>query len=144
MANTAWQEHLEKLPHGPEFRFVDALEHLEPGKAATARYTLQGTENFLQGHFPGFPLMPGVLMIEAIAQLAGVVAQSDPESPPLKNVRLTAVRGAKIMGSFHPGSTVELRVTLQGRMGGLVQAEGTVCLGASELLRTQVTLSGEI
>ncbi|MFA6547132.1 MAG: beta-hydroxyacyl-ACP dehydratase, partial [Limisphaerales bacterium] len=66
------------LPHGPEFRFVDRLTVLEPGVRGEGEYTVRGDEPFLRGHFPGDPMMPGVLLVEAAAQLAGIVAQSDP------------------------------------------------------------------
>ena len=77
---------LAALPHGPEFRFIDRLLALAPGQSGEGEYTLRGDEPFLSGHFPGHPLMPGVLLIEAAAQLAGTVAQSDPNVTPLKNL----------------------------------------------------------
>ena len=83
------------LPHGPAFRFVDALDALVPGRSGAARYLLRGDEAFLDGHFPGAPLMPGVLLIEALAQLGGIIAQSDPDIPPLPDLRLAAVHNAK-------------------------------------------------
>jgi 3-hydroxyacyl-[acyl-carrier-protein] dehydratase len=134
---------LASLPHGPEFRFVDEILSLEPGRSGSACFTLKGTEEFLRGHFPGAPIMPGVLMIEALAQLAGIVAQCDPAHPPLANMRLTAVRAAKILGTFGPGDTVTLTTTIVGRMGNLIQAEGTLQHQEKELLRAQVTLSGD-
>src|SRR5438132_14042274 len=90
---------LNSLPHGPEFRFLDRLTALEPGISGIGEYTLKGEEYFLRGHFPHSPLMPGVLMIEAVAQLAGAVAQSDAKIRPLDNLRLTALRAVKILGS---------------------------------------------
>src|ERR1043166_6075088 len=82
---------LAHLPHGPEFRFLDKLTALVPGQSGAGEYTLRGDENFLRGHFPGAPLMPGVLLVEAAAQLAGVVAQSDPSIPPdRKSTRLNS------------------------------------------------------
>ncbi|MGH7971808.1 MAG: 3-hydroxyacyl-ACP dehydratase FabZ family protein, partial [Limisphaerales bacterium] len=78
---------LELLPHGPGFRFVDQLLALEPGRSGTAEYRLKGDEPFLSGHFPGQPMFPGVLLVEAGAQLSGIVAQSDPAIVPLANLR---------------------------------------------------------
>lgn len=134
---------LAALPHGPEFRFVDALDSLEPGKSASARYTVRGDEAFLAGHFPGNPLMPGVILIEAIAQLGGVVAQSDPEIPPLANLLLTGVRGAKILGAARPGETLRIRAEVEGRLGAMIQVSGEVTVGERVLATAKVMLSGE-
>ena len=133
---------LAALPHGPEFRFVDALDSLDPGKSATARYTVRGDEAFLAGHFPGNPLMPGVILIEAIAQLGGVVAQSDPEIPPLANLLLTGVRGAKILGAARPGETLSIRAEVEGRLGAMIQVSGEVAVGERVLATAKVMLSG--
>ena len=133
---------LAALPHGPTFRFVDELTSLEPGQRGEGRYTVRGDEAFLSGHFPGNPLMPGVILIEALAQLGGVVAQSDPTLSPLADLKLTAVRGAKIMDSAVPGEILTIRAEVAGRMGGLVQVQGEVRAGDRVLLTAQVTLSG--
>ena len=134
---------LAALPHGPEFRFVDALDSLEPGKSATARYLVRGDEAFLAGHFPGNPLMPGVILIEAIAQLGGVVAQSDPAIPPLENLLLTGVRGAKILGAAKPGETLALKAEVEGRLGGMIQISGEVSVGDRTLATAKIMLSGQ-
>ena len=134
---------LAALPHGPEFRFLDRLTALVPGESGSGEYTLRGEEDFLRGHFPGQPIMPGVLLVEAAAQLAGVVAQSDPAIAPLKNLRLTAIRGAKILGAAKPGETVQLEARVVGRMGGLIQAQATARVQGRIILQTEITLSGE-
>ena len=131
------------LPHGPEFRFIDALDDLLPGQSGAGHYLLRGDEAFLIGHFPDAPLMPGVLLIEAIAQLGGVVAQSDPAIPSLRNLRLAAVQSAKITGSAVPGETLLLRASVIGRFGGLIQIEGSVQIGPKVVLTTRLTLGGD-
>ena len=133
---------LAALPHGPSFRFVDELTALTPGQSGTAIYSVRGDEAFLAGHFPGQPLMPGVILIEALAQLGGVVAQSDPAITPLTDLKLTAVRGAKITGSAVPGEILIICAQVVGRMGGLVQVQGEVRVGERVILTGQVTLSG--
>src|SRR3954449_8347791 len=99
---------LSLLPHGAEFRFVDKLSRLEPGRTGAGEYLVRGDEPFLRGHFPGEPIFPGVLLVEAVAQLAGVVAQCDPNIPALANLKLTAIHGAKIRGTARPGETISL------------------------------------
>lgn len=135
---------LASLPHGPEFRFLDKLTALDPGKTGAGEYTVRGTEPFLQGHFPGQPLMPGVLLIEAAAQLAGTVAQSDPQIPPLPNLKLTALRNVKIWGTARPGESVQLQAAVKGRLGNLVQAETEARVNGHVVLNAQLTLSGGI
>ena len=61
------------LPHRPPFRFVDSVDELVPGERITARYRVTGDEAFLAGHFPGNPIFPGVIQLEALAQ-AGAIA----------------------------------------------------------------------
>ena len=134
---------LALLPHGPEFRFVDRLTALEPGVRGEGEYTVRGDEPFLRGHFPGDPMMPGVLLVEAVAQLAGVVAQSDPNHAPLPGLKLTALRQVKILGTARPGEVLQLRVEVNGRLGNLVQATGTVRLPDRVLLQADVTLAGQ-
>jgi 3-hydroxyacyl-[acyl-carrier-protein] dehydratase len=144
MSSSALEAALRNLPHGPEFRFLDRLLTLEPGKSGSGEYQMRGDEPFLKGHFPGHPIMPGVLLIEACAQLAGVIAQSDPEIPKLANMKLTAVRGAKILGTAGPGVTIQLEAEITGRMGGLVQARATASANGTRVLNVDLTLSGDI
>ena len=65
---------LERLPHGPEFRFITRLTSAKPGEEATGVWEVSGEEPFFKGHFPGNPLVPGVLLTEALAQLSGLAA----------------------------------------------------------------------
>ena len=134
-------EALRSLPHGSEFRFIDTVLTMEPGRKVTAEYLLRGDEAFLPGHFPGAPLMPGVLLIEALAQAGGIAAQSDPIIPPAAQLYLTAVRQAKITGSATPGETLVITAEVVGRMGGLVQIAGDITAAGRSLLTAQVTLA---
>ncbi|RYD23843.1 MAG: beta-hydroxyacyl-ACP dehydratase [Verrucomicrobiaceae bacterium] len=138
------QAALQSLPHGNSFRFVDELRSLMPGKAATGVYQVRGDEAFLEGHFPGQPMMPGVILIEAIAQLGGVVAQTDPENAPMSDLRLTGVRAAKILSAAIPGETLEISAKVEGRLGGLVQIDGEVRVGERALASARITLSGTV
>ena len=143
MTDAELQGALALLPHGPEFRFLDRLLSLVPGKQGTADFNIKGDEAFLRGHFPGAPILPGVILLEMAAQLAGVVAQSDPSIPPLANLKLTAIRSAKIFGTAEPGETVTIRATVSGRMNHLIQAAASADVNGKVILETMITLSGE-
>ena len=136
------QRALALLPHGAEFRFLDRLTALLPGQSGTGEYAVRGDEAFLRGHFPGQPIFPGVLLVEAAAQLAGVVAQSDPHIPPLKNLKLTALRAVKLHGTAAPGETIQLEAKILGRFGTLIQAQATGRIGEILVLTAELTLSG--
>jgi 3-hydroxyacyl-[acyl-carrier-protein] dehydratase len=135
-------EALKSLPHGHEFRFLDRLLELQPGKSGVGEYSVRGDEPFLRGHFPGDPLFPGVLIVEAAAQLAGTVAQCDPTIPPLQGLKLTGIRGLKILGSARPGQKILLRARVTGRLGNLLQAEVSAAVDQTEILRGELMLSG--
>ncbi len=131
------------LPHGPEFRFLDRVVSLTPGQEGVGEYRVRGDEPFLRGHFPGDPILPGVLLIEAAAQLAGVVAQSDPAIAPLAGLKLTALRGVKILGAARPGDVVRLEASVIGRLGNLIQSQARARVGDNLVLTAELTLSGE-
>ena len=137
------QRALNLLPHGTEFRFLDRLAKLNPGQSGEGEYKIRGNEPFLRGHFPGGPIFPGVLLVEAAAQLAGVVAQSDPNIPPLKNLKLTAMRNVKILGAAKPGKIILLEAKITGRLGGLIQAQATASVNGQTVLQAELVLSGE-
>lgn len=136
------QEAMRLLPHGPEFRFVDRLLSLDPGKEGVGEYLLRGDEPWLRGHLPDDPLLPGVLLVEAAAQLAGVVAQNDPVIPPIPGLKLTALRTVKILGTARPGETVRVQARITGRLGALVQAHVSAYVSANRVLAAELTLSG--
>jgi 3-hydroxyacyl-[acyl-carrier-protein] dehydratase len=133
---------LKSLPHGPEFRFVDRLLSLVPGKEGVGEYLFRGDELWLCGHFPGEPLLPGVLLIEAAAQVAGVVAQNDPVVSPLPGLKLTALRSVKILGTARPGERVRIEARITGRFGMLVQAEAAVFVSDMKVMSAEITLGG--
>lgn len=133
---------LVSLPHGVEFRFLDRITALVPGQSGSAEYRVRGDEYFLRGHFPNQPLFPGVLLVEAAAQLAGAVAQSDPAIAPLPGLKLTALRSVKILGTAKPGELIELQAEVTGRLGSLVQADITAQVNGAQVLLGQIALSG--
>jgi len=69
---------IARLPHRPPFRFLDVVDHCESAVSVRARYRVTGEEFFLAGHFPGNPIVPGVIQLEALAQAASLTLATDP------------------------------------------------------------------
>jgi 3-hydroxyacyl-[acyl-carrier-protein] dehydratase len=75
-ARAAAADPLAQLPHAEPFRFVSALTSAKPGESAEGTWNVTGSEDFFRGHFPGNPIVPGVLISEALAQLSGIAGTS--------------------------------------------------------------------
>jgi 3-hydroxyacyl-[acyl-carrier-protein] dehydratase len=131
----------ELLPHRYPFLLVDRVIALEPGKRITAIKNVTINEPFFQGHFPGNPVMPGVLILEAMAQAYGILvqlsAQQVPETKPLYYlVKIDKARFSKIV---RPGDQLQLEVEQKRmvmRMGQFVcqaKVDGEVVASAEML-----------
>ena len=104
------------LPHRAPFVFVDEVVALEPGRKAEAKKRFSADEPFLQGHFPGNPIVPGILLTEALAQTAGI-AMGGPD----KTFLLTAIRAMKFLRPVRPAEQIDLVAECLGEMNGMVQ-----------------------
>jgi 3-hydroxyacyl-[acyl-carrier-protein] dehydratase len=109
------------LPHRYPMLLVDRVEELVPGKSISAIKAVTINEGFFQGHFPGRPIMPGVLIVEALAQAAGVLAvESMDLAGSGKLVYFMAIDGAKFRVPVEPGVLLRLDVEF-------VQKRSSVC-----------------
>src|SRR5580700_7322347 len=133
---------MRSLPHGPEFRFVDRMISLTPGKEGVGEYRVRGDEYYLRGHLPGEPILPGVLLVEAAAQVAGMVAQEDPANPRWPKLKLAALRAVKILGSVRPGQTLRIEAVITGQLDSMIQARAFAYVGDAKVLSAEISLSG--
>jgi len=126
------------LPHRPPFLFVDDIDDVVPGESARGRWRLTGDEAFFAGHFPGRPTLPGVLMVEALAQLGGIVVLAD-ERYAGKLPLFGGIDKARFRTQVLPGDTLELAIQMDrlsataGRGSGTAKVNGRVACEASLL-----------
>lgn len=122
------QEEIKKIiPHRDPFLLIDGMEELEPGVKGTGVWHLTGEESFFKGHFPGNPILPGVLMLEACAQAGAVVIFSHPDYQGLMGI-FGGVKNVKFRHMVKPGDTLKLHVTVlrASKLGGNAKIEATV------------------
>ena len=100
------------LPHRYPFILIDRVIKLEPGQEIVALKNVTINEPFFQGHFPQYKVMPGVLIIEAMAQAGGVLLSHSIEKPETKLVFLSKINNAKFRKTVIPGDQLEMHVTL--------------------------------
>ena len=108
---------LDNLPHRKPFRFVTSVGELVAGKSGVGAWHISGDEDFFRGHFPGQPVVPGVLLTEALAQLSGLVAFSEGAvgGAPARLAQMNV----KFLSGVAPPAVVRLESTMTREMTGL-------------------------
>jgi 3-hydroxyacyl-[acyl-carrier-protein] dehydratase len=133
---------LEQLPHKPPMRLVDQVLDVVPGVSATAVHMSTPLDFFFQGHFPGRPIVPAVILVEMIAQTGGLAAASADASP--ASNALAAIGGFKFPSAAGPDARLEIRARVVGRMGRLVKIEGEVLADGVLVAAGSLTLADAI
>ncbi len=121
-------EIMKFLPHRYPFLLVDRIVELEPEKRIVGLKNVTINEQFFQGHFPGAPVMPGVLIIEAMAQVAGVMIYRDLPDREKKLIYFTGIENARFRRPVVPGDQLRIEMELLSRRNnfGKMQGRATV------------------
>ena len=115
------KEIMDIIPHRYPFLLIDTIEELEPGERALGKKCVSVNEPFFQGHFPGNPVMPGVLIMEALAQVGAVVILSKPEFKG-KTAYFAGIDKARFRQKVVPGDVLMLETTI-------IKAKGPIGVG---------------
>ena len=134
---------IDRLCYRYPFPLVDAVTVHEPGRRVVAVKNVTVNEDFFQGHFPGEPLMPGVLMIETLAQVATILLThgSGPGAP--ANAWLRGVDKAKFRRQVVPGDRLQLEVTLGARRTSMARAKGVASVDGAVVAEAELVMALE-
>ena len=139
---------LKKLPHRYPFLLVDRVLAVDPGKSIKALKNVTINEPFFVGHFPHRPVMPGVLILEAMAQTAGLLAFSDEANTRDANsvIYFVGIDGARFKRPVEPGDQLVMDVEILRHKAGIYKFKGTARVGGeiaceAELMCTMRTVS---
>jgi 3-hydroxyacyl-[acyl-carrier-protein] dehydratase len=131
------QEILEFLPHRYPFLLIDRIVEFEPKQRIVALKNVTINEPFFQGHFPGYPIMPGVLVVEAMAQAGGILIMRETPDRDQKLVVFTGIERAKFRRPITPGDQLRIEIDVlsfrprAGRIEGRATVDGKLACEAT-------------
>ncbi len=132
----------ERLPHRYPMLLLDRVLELEPDRRIVALKNVTINEPFFQGHFPGLPVMPGVLILEAMAQAGGILVVPEDGSAAGKNFYLASINHAKFRRTVGPGDQLKLEVTVRQARGNFRKLVGRAEVGGQVVAEAELTLTG--
>lgn len=135
---------LEYLPHRYPFLLVDRVLACSANESLSAIKNVSFNEPYFQGHFPNQPIMPGVLIIEALAQATGLLSHySAKDEHSSKLYMLVAVDNARFRGQVVPGDQLELNVTLLRSMRGIMKFKGEALVEGKVVAEAELMCSAQ-
>ena len=123
------------LPHGLSFRFVDRVLEIVPGERVVALKNVTANDPHLQDHFPGNPLMPGVLLVESMAQTAGLLL------PEGSSAVLAQIKEARFRAPVIPGDQIRIEAVRRGGLGELHRFEVAALVNGTPAAEAEIVLA---
>lgn len=131
---------MEIIPHRQPFLLIDTIEELEPGVRAVGKKCVSFNEPYFAGHFPGNPVMPGVLIIEALAQV-GAVAILGQEQWKGKTAYFVGINNAKFRQKVLPGDVLMLETTIVKQKGSIGVGEAVATVNGKVAAKAELTFA---
>ena len=139
-SNTIDKKEIERLlPHREPMLLIDKLTNIIPSKSATAIVNVKKTSFFVQGHFPGQPVMPGVLSLESIAQTTAFLMLYELDDPLKKNMFISGVDGVRFRRLIVPGDQLHINIRLKSKKLTLYKFEGTIKIDGKLAVQAIIT-----
>ena len=129
------------LPHRYPFLMVDRVLELETGVRCKSLKNVTGNEQFFQGHFPDFPVMPGVLIVEAMAQTCGIIANSVSDSPEGQWMLFAGIDNAKFKRPVVPGDQLILETEFVARKMSLWVFNGKAFVDGKLVAQAEIRMA---
>ncbi len=131
---------MDVIPHRYPFLLIDTIEEIEEGKKVIGKKCVSGNELYFQGHFPGNPVMPGVLIIEALAQAGAVALLSDPEMKG-KTAYFAGIDKARFRKKVLPGDVLMLETEIVRRNGMMGVGKGVATVDGKKAAEVTLTFA---
>ncbi|KRK56776.1 (3R)-hydroxymyristoyl-[acyl-carrier-protein] dehydratase [Fructilactobacillus fructivorans] len=132
------KEIMDLIPNRYPILFIDRVDAMDPGKSITATKNVTINENYFQGHFPGNPVMPGVLIIESMAQVASILILKSPQFEN-KTVYMGSIRNAKFRKMVEPGDVLRFEVKIDKVRGSAGSVSCVAYVGDKKACEAQLT-----
>ena len=129
------------IPHRYPFLLVDRIVELEPGKRVVGLKHVSMSDGYLQGHFPDYPLMPGVLIVEALAQTGAVLVMHDSANAGNKIPFFARIDNCRFRQQVRPGDTLRLELEVTSLRGPVGKAHGRALVGSTLACEADLTFA---
>ena len=134
------KEIMDIIPHRYPFLLIDTIEELEPGERALGKKCVSVNEPFFQGHFPGNPVMPGVLIMEALAQVGAVAILSKPEFKG-HTAYFAGIDKARFRQKVVPGDVLMLETTIVKAKGPIGVGKAVATVNEKKVAEAELTFA---